>query len=106
MNRYNAKLVYPHERFRIILQNSETIDEFYGMDELESKKLKIIQAKYGCRHCFHTLPDNVSLNLHKFIWNEECQCFQIDADRKVSVQLNLLEENIVEYVPDSQEYFY
>lgn len=106
MSRYNAKLIYPHERFRVILQSSEHVDEFYGLDELESRKLKIIQAKYGCRHCFHTLPENVSLNLNKFRWDEENQYFQIDSDKKVSVQLNTLEETIVEYVHDTQLYFF
>jgi hypothetical protein len=103
---YNAKLVYPRDRYRLILQSSDNIDEFYGLDELESKKLKIIQAKYGCRHCFHTLPESVSLNLNKFLWNEECQCFQIDTEKKVSVQLNTLVETIIEYVPESQLYFF
>lgn len=106
MGKHDAKLVYPHERYHVILHSSEGIDEFYALDTLESKRLKIIQAKYGCRHCFHTLPDSVKLNLNRFIWNEECQCFQVDSDRKVSVQLNSLEEAIVEYVYDSHLYYF
>ena len=104
MRRHDARLVYPHERYHLVLQNSEGNDEFYGLDELESKKLKIFQAKYGCRHCFHILPDSARLNLNKFSWNGESQCFEIDEKNKVSVQLNKLEETIVEYQIDVQFY--
>ena len=106
MTGHNAKLVYPHERFRLILQNSDNVDEFYGVDELESRKLKIIQAKYGCRHCFHILPDSVTLNLNTFVWMEDSKCFQIDTSQKISVQLNSLEEAIVEYASDAQLYYF
>jgi len=100
MKAHNVKLIYPKDQFHIILQNSEKVDEFYAIDEFERKRLKIIQAKYGCRHCFHTLPDKVTLNLNKFFWNEECQCFQIETDQKVKVRLNTLEEAIVDYIPN------
>ncbi|MBN2484504.1 MAG: hypothetical protein JXB34_00885 [Bacteroidales bacterium] len=105
MIRRNARLVYPKERFHTVLQSSVSVDEFYGLDDLESKKLKIIQAKYGCRHCFHNLPDNVVLNLNKFYWNEELQCFVIDTGKQVSVRLNKLEETILEYHYDTQYFF-
>jgi hypothetical protein len=104
MRRHDAKLVYPPERYQLVLQNPNGNDEFYGLDELESKKLKIFQAKYGCRHCFHILPDSARLNLNKFVWDEQSQSFQIDTKNKVSVQLNTLEGTIVEYQNDVQFY--
>ena len=97
MGRYNAGLLYPKEKFHIILQSSSKSDEYYGLDDLERRKLRIIQAKYGCRHCFHTLPDQVTLQLNKFIWNNTMQCFEIDFNKKVSVKLNTLEETIISY---------
>ncbi len=101
MSKHGARLKYPNLGYHIIFQSSFSDDEFYGLDEFERKRLKIIQAKYGCRHCFHTLPDEVHLNLHKFTWNEEEHCFKVE-DKQVSVQLNTLEEAIVEYIPGEE----
>lgn len=99
MTRHNARLDYSRKDYQIVFQSSVNTDEYYGMDDLERRKLKIIQAKYGCRHCFHTLPDNISLDLHKFTWNDENECFEVENE-KVRVQLNTLEEAIVEYFSD------
>ena len=99
-----VKLVYPKERFDLILQNTEISETYYALDEIEMNKLKVIQAKYGCNKNFQTLPDSISLNLFTFFWNEECQCFEIDVDKKVSVQLNLLEESVEEYA-ENQTFF-
>lgn len=96
MSRYNAKLDFP-KNYLLIFQSSYNEDEFYGLDEFESRKLKIIQAKYGCHHCFHTLPDNVTLDLHPFVWNRETQSFTPILDNKVTVQLNTLEESIINF---------
>jgi hypothetical protein len=106
MGRHPAKFDYPKGKFLLILQNSGYTDEYYGVDELEYKKLRIILAKYGCRHCYHVLPDKVRLDLQKFRWNEACQIFQTESDKKVSVQLNTLEETIVEYTAEPQFYFF
>jgi hypothetical protein len=106
MNRHPAKLNYPREKFKLIVQSSEYSDEFYGVDEFELKKLHIILAKYGCRHTFHILPDKVSLMLHKFYWNEASQYFEIDFDRKFEVKLNTLEETIIDYVTEAQLYYF
>jgi hypothetical protein len=101
MSKLDAHLKYRREDCHIVFQSSISENEYYGIDEVERKKLKIIQAKFGCRHCFHTLPDKVTLNLHKFIWNNENSCFEIEP-RKVTVQLNTLEEAIVEYFTEEK----
>lgn len=97
MANLNAQLIYPKQEFTLILQNSNIPNEFFGVDELERKKLRIIQAKFGCRHCFHNLPDSVMLDLNRFEYNMHKSCFEINRSRKVSVRLNELEETIVEY---------
>ncbi|QQS52441.1 MAG: hypothetical protein IPM71_06830 [Bacteroidota bacterium] len=103
MSRHNARFDYPKQDYHIVFQSSINENDYYGMDELERKKLKIIQAKHGCRHCFHTLPDNLTLDLHKFTWNDATNCFEIEP-RKVRVRLNTLEEAIIEYFPEEKEY--
>lgn len=96
MSSHNAHFKYLSKDYQLVLRSSYNEDEFYGVDEFESKKLKIIQARYSCRHFFHTLPDNVTLDLHKFTWNAEHNSFEAEK-RKVVVQLNTLEEAIVEH---------
>ncbi len=100
MSGHSANMVYPKDKFHIILQSSLQTDEFYGLDDLERRKLKIFQAKYGCRHCYHTLPDHVTLNLNKFYWNESKGCYEIDLKNKTSIRLNTLEEAIINFVKD------
>lgn len=100
MSEHSANLVYPKDKFHVILQSSSKSGEFYGLDELERRKLHIIQAKYGCRHCFHSLPDQVTLTLNKFYWDENKNCYEVDLHKKVSVKLNTLEEAILDHVND------
>ncbi len=100
MTHYSARLIYPKQEFRIILQSSVKSNEYFGVDDLERKKLKIIQAKYGCRHCYHNIPPHVTLDLNKFNWNPKKACFEIDYNTKVQIQLNTLEECIVDFMPD------
>ncbi|MBN2522505.1 MAG: hypothetical protein JXB24_04490 [Bacteroidales bacterium] len=97
MSTYSAKFEYPYDQIPLILQNSYKENEFYAVDEFESKKLKIILAKYGCRHCFHTLPGHLHANLFPFLWDKLKQCYRADMQNPVSVQLNLLEEAVVNH---------
>ncbi len=100
MGNYSARLVYPKQEFQVILQNSKNSNEFYGVDLFEQKKLNIILAKYNCRHSFHSLPDHVTLDLNKFIWNGHKACYDIDKNSKIKIRLNLLEEAICDFMPD------
>ncbi len=102
MERHDARLDYPKDKYHLILQSSSNTNEFYGLDELERKKLKILLAKYGCRHCFHVLPDNVYLEMHPFSWNELSESFEIQSDGRVRTQLNTLEEAIIDYIPNEE----
>jgi hypothetical protein len=95
MSRLIAKLEYPINRIPLILQNSYVADEYFGVDNYERKRLRIVMAKYGCRHCFHNLPGHVAAELHPFVWDQLEQCFRIQLERKVKVHLNTLEEAIV-----------
>lgn len=100
MRNYSARLVYPKQEFQIVLQHSTSSNDFYAVDEMERKKLKIIKAKYGCNHYFHNVPDHVTLDLNRFYWNSNKACYEIDAFNKTVIQLNKLEESIIDYMPD------
>lgn len=100
MGNYSARLVYPKQEFQVILQNSKSSNEFYGVDQFELKKLNIIMAKYKCRHSYNSLPDHITLDLNKFVWNGHKACYDIDMNSKISIRLNLLEEAIMNYKPD------
>lgn len=95
MTKHSVRLDYPRKKYQIILQSSDNDDEFFGLDMLELKKLHIIQAKFGCRHFFHVLPDYVTLDLHPFSWNEETNSFEIEEKRKLKIRLNTLQEAVV-----------
>lgn len=97
MSRHAVKFEYPHDEIFLILRNSYNEDEYYGVDKFESKRLKIILAKYGCRHSFHTLPGQLIADMHPFSWDKISQCYRIEMDKKVPVHLNTLEEAIVHY---------
>jgi hypothetical protein len=97
MSRSAVKFEYPHDEIILILRNSYKEDEYYGVDKLESKRLKIILAKYGCRHSYHTLPGQLTSDIHPFTWDRLSQCFRIEMDIKVPVHLNTLEEAVVHY---------
>ncbi|MBN1115561.1 MAG: hypothetical protein JXA77_00025 [Bacteroidales bacterium] len=100
MNNYDCRLVYPKHEFHLVLQNSSINNEYYAVDEFQMKRLNIIQAKYGCRHCFHSLPDKATLDLNKFVFNPHKSCLEVDRNTKVRVQLNTLEEAIVDFKPN------
>jgi len=97
MAQYAAKLEYPQTEIPLVLRSSYEEDTYYGVDLLESRKLKIILRKYGCRHSFHALPGRVTADLHPFIWDRIKQCFRIQLDKKITVHLNTLEEAIVNH---------
>ena len=94
---FAARFEYPQSEIPLILRSSFQDDMFYGVDILESRKMKIILAKYGCRHSFHTLPGKVTLTLHPFVWDRIKQVFRIELNRKVPIQLNTLEEAVINY---------
>jgi len=97
MSRHAAKFEYPNNEIKLVLRNSYIEDEYYGVDTFESKRLKIVLAKYGCRHSFHTLPGHITAELYPFVWNKPGQYFRIQMNHKVTVHLNSLEESIVNY---------
>lgn len=97
MTRHAAKFEYPHDQIYLILRNSYKEEEYFGLDKFESKRLKIILAKYGCRHSFHTLPGQLTAQMHPFTWDKLSQCYRIELDKKVPVHLNVLEEAVVHY---------
>ncbi|MBN1597484.1 MAG: hypothetical protein JW894_04280 [Bacteroidales bacterium] len=95
MTKHNVRLEYSRNKYQIVLQSSNNDDEFYGLDKLELKKLHIIQAKFGCRHFFHVLPDYVTLDLHPFTWDKDIGSFKIEENKKVKIRLNTLQEAVV-----------
>ena len=95
MSRLTARFEYPQKQIPLVLQNSYAEDIFYGVDTFERKRMRIVLAKYGSRHCFHTLPGHITAELHPFVWDRLKQCFRIQMDQKVKVRLNSLEEAIV-----------
>lgn len=97
MVHHAARLEYPHAEIPLILRSSYKANVYYGVDLFESRRMKIILAKYGCRHSLHTLPGHVVAELHPFEWDRLNQCYRIRMDKKTAVHLNTLEEMIVNY---------
>ena len=97
MSRHAVKFEYPHDEIYLILRNSFKEEEYFGVDKFESKRLKIILAKYGCHHSFHTLPGHLIADMHPFTWDRLGQCFRIEMDKSVPIHLNILEEAVVNY---------
>lgn len=97
MSQHAVRFEYPHDQIYLILRNSYQEEAYFGVDKFESKRLKIILAKYGCRHSFHTLPGQLTVDMHPFTWDRLGQCFRIELDKKVPVHLNTLEEAVVNY---------
>ena len=90
--KYNARFDFPPGEIKLILKSSFHQDSYYGVDTFESKRLKILMAKYGVRKGFHSLPGHLTATLHPFTWNRLKQNFKVDMNRKVSIQINTLEE--------------
>lgn len=95
MSPQTAKFDFPGEEIQYILRNSYSDKAFYAVDKFESKRLKILMAKYGCRNSLHTLPGHLTANFFPFIWDRIKQCYRMDDERKVTVQLNTLEEAVI-----------
>ena len=93
----SVRFEYPIREIALILRNSYQEDAYYGVDLFESRRLKIVLAKYGCRQNFHTLPGKVMANLHPFTWDHTKQVFRIDMNRKIAIQLNTLETAVVNH---------
>jgi hypothetical protein len=93
---YTAKFNYPKE-YRMILRDSFREDKYYGLDEFDCKYLKIVQAKFGCLNCFHTIPERVKMEMAPFEWNDKKQEFILTENKRLAVQLNQLETMIVSY---------
>lgn len=92
-----VRLEYPYMEIPLILKSSYKEDTYYGVDRFESKKLKIILNKYGCRKSFHSLPGSVTVTVFPFVWDRIKQCFRIELAKKMNVQLNTLEGAIMHY---------
>ena len=86
-----VRFVYPNREIPIILKSIYREDEYFGADSFESRRIKIILAKYKSRHSLHSLPGTTSADLYPFKWDRIKQCFQIQMDNKVTVALNTLE---------------
>ena len=97
MTGHSVNLEYPHDEFPLILQHSYHEEEFFGVSIYESKKLKIILSKYGCQHCFHTLPSHITMDLHPFVRDKRNNAFRIHPREIITVQLNQLEEAVINY---------
>ncbi len=94
---HRVQFDYPHSDYPLILRSSYQDDTYYGVDLFESRRIKIILRKYGCRRSFHTLPGRVTANLNPFVWDKHHQRFRIDLFQKIEVHLNTLEEAVVNY---------
>jgi hypothetical protein len=90
-----AKFDFTRGEIELILRNSYQENMYYGVDKFESKRLKILMAKFGCRHTYHTLPGHLTATFYPFSWDRLKQCFRMDTRQKVTAQLNTLEEVVV-----------
>lgn len=99
----SIKLNYSRDKYPLVLKSSYETGAFYALDSFEVNKLKILMAKYGCRHSFHTLPDTLVLDLLPFYLDEDTGSYRVDSDNRTRVQLNKLEEVIVTYKPAMQK---
>lgn len=97
MTPHPVKLEYPNTEIPLVLRSTYKENTYYGVDQLERKKLKIVMRKFGCRRNFHSLPGRVIASLYPFVWDRLQQCYRIQLDKKVSVLLNTLEEAVVNH---------
>lgn len=95
MSHHSFRFEYPHKEIPLILKSVYKEDLYFGADLFESRKMKIIMARYRCQNNFHTLPGRISVSLFPFEWDRITRRFRIRMDGKVDVQLNTLEEMIV-----------
>lgn len=87
---YTARFDHPEE-YKVILRDSFKENTYYGIDNFDSKVLKIIQAKFGCQNSFHTIPVRVKMEMAPYEWNEKKQKFVLNENKRYPVQLNQLE---------------
>lgn len=91
---YNAKFEHTSE-YKMILRDSFKNHVYYGLDEFDSKYLRIILSKFGCLNSFHTIPDRVKMEMAPYKWSKKKQRFILMVDKLKVVQLNRLEIHIV-----------
>ena len=94
--KYNVKFEHPAD-YRVILRDSFDENVYYGLDDFDSKYLKIVQAKFGCLNSFHTIPDRVKMEMAPYEWREEKQKFVLNENKRQPVQLNRLENMVISY---------
>jgi hypothetical protein len=92
-----ARFEHPKE-YKMILRDSFKENTYYGLDDFDCKYLRIVQAKFGCHNSYHTIPDRVKMEMAPFEWNDKQQKFILNENKRLAVQLNLLEVMIVSYV--------
>ena len=97
MSQKATKFIFPHDKIRLVLRNSYKENEFFGVDMFESKRIHIILAKYKSHHSFHQLSGKLTAYMHPFTWDKLSQCYRIEMDKKVLIQMNKLEEAFVHY---------
>jgi hypothetical protein len=93
---YNAQFSQPEE-YKIILRDSFAENTYYGLDEFDSKYLKILQSKFGCLNSYHTIPDRVKMEMAPYIWNAKRQKFILNENIRLVIQLNRLENLVLYY---------
>ncbi len=91
-----AQFEYPVE-YKMILRDSYQEDIYYGLDNFDCRYLKIIQSKFGCLNSFHTIPDRVKMEMAPFEWNEIKNKFVLNESKRLQVQLNRLENQVINH---------
>ena len=87
--------------YKMILRDSFSENVYYGLDDFDSRYLKIIQAKFGCQNSFHTIPDRVKMEMALFEWNDKQQKFVLNDNKRMPIQLNKLEIMVVSHAYES-----
>ncbi len=94
--KYNVRFDHPKE-YKVILRDSFEENVYYGLDDFDSKYLKIVQAKFGCINSFHTIPDRVKMEMAPYEWRDEEQRFVMNENNRQPIQLNRLDNMVVSY---------
>ena len=92
--KYKAQFEHPQD-YKLILRDSYNENVYYGLDDFDSKYLKIVQAKFGCENSFHTIPDRVKMEMAPYEWRDEKQKFVLNENKRGPVQLNRLENMVI-----------